>query len=415
VQLKTFLLKLKEKRKNDLVSNAINFGMLENDYVFTLVAATFLHVMTLLFCVVYFINKQIYLSFLNCMFILYVGEMAIAILWDKRIKLIDIIYLFLLAVFYFFTTFFTNGGLGSVPSLIFPLVLMCGLEYCRVDKYFDFILKAISLFVIISFSLIIIVLFEDYSSFYEKYYYLNMNVIACLALTGFMTWSSLADYEDWKDKILFVLLLSLTFCIIDTMKGRTSLLGLVAYCIFFFTPKIVFNKIFAVKWTVILIILGLFVPLLYIEFYKMNIDLVIFGKNLYTGRESVWANLFNQLEQRGIAGLMFGIGSHADIYDGTFDAHNSYYSIIGCFGIIGFIIYLVFFISKIKAAFNYLEDRKIRKLLSCFFAFLVVSWFESVNIISLFCFSFFIPIGLTLSRTRELKRRARFMSDLTKI
>ena len=415
MQLKTFLSKLKERKKHDLVTNACNVSLMSNDCMVSAIIVTLLHVMVLFFCVLYFIDAQLLIWFSDWMSLLYIVGIAVTIICDRKIKKIDFLYLILLSLFYFSTILYTNGGLGSVISIILPLVFICCVESCNINKVITTVLVVANILILCAFTIIVTFFATDYNFYITTFKHLNPNTISMISLMVLIMWFIFADYEKSKKGIsLLVVLIVDVVYIVSKTKGRTSLLGLVLICLLILSPKKIFTKVFAKKWTAsVMVVFGLVIPIVYLHLYNLELNLVFGGESLYTGREEVWRNLFTQLSDGGVLNWLFGVGSDAEILGNSFDAHNSYYSVIGCFGVVGFLLYGLFFMKKIELLYDFTNDAVVRKSIIALYAILILSYFEAINLISLGMFSFFLPIGLGLSRARELNSKKNMCADIS--
>ena len=410
MELRVLLQKLKENNDKGVIM------LKEKDDIITPVIIMLLHIITLLMGISYFIDMRCFLAFREVYLLLYVFQIFIAVMFDKKLNKTDILNLFLLCLFYYLTLQVNNGGLGSVVSLVLPLVILCCFEYSDFDvnyrSVFNFVLRVLSIFVIMSLAIITTFVVKDYSEWFYKYDEFNPNAIGMIALSCFMLWCSMTKFDEWKNKLLFILFLLVVFIIIQNVKARTSLLGLSLFCAIFVLPKKIITKNVMLVFTIVVVTIGLLIPIIYLLLYNGNFTFELFGKTLFTGREIVWAKMFDLFNNGGLVSWLFGIGSHAQIFETSFDAHNSYFSIIGCFGVLGFAAYVLFFFSKIKSLYDYMDDDIIRKLLVSFLAVLTIGFFEAVFLVSVAYFSLFAPIGFAINRTQTLRNERRMIADI---
>ena len=289
------------------------------------------------------------------------------------------------------------------------------MEKCNINKVITTVLKVANIAILCAFTIIVTFFATDYNFYVTTFKHLNPNTIAMISLMALIIWFIFSDYEtNKKDIILLVVLIVDVVYIVSITKGRTSLLGLVFICLLILSPKKIFTKVFAKKWTaLVMVVFGLVIPIVYLHLYNLGLNLVFGGESLYTGREEVWRNLFTQLSDGGVFNCLFGIGSDAEIFGNGFGAHNSYYSVIGCFGVSGFLLYGLFFIKKIEPLYYFTNDAIVRRSIMAFYVLLILSCFEVINLISLGMFSIFLPIGLGLSRARELNSKKNMCADIS--
>ncbi len=196
--------------------------------------------------------------------------------------------------------------------------------------------------------------------------------------------------------------------------SRTGLLG----CIAFLVLMLAFNaaqKTFDYKTIIyafsILSILGVFIAYIYSEvLYPMigNGVIVIFGKDLFTGRETIWHNAFQSIYEN----ILFGVGNHLneDLYNAgqtelVMNAHNQPLGILAAFGIVVFIIFYL-----LLAVFISILYRRNKNVISrapaVFFAVIIIMsyfdiyFFSPYNLLAILI-AYSLIIGT--SRRKELK------------
>lgn len=202
--------------------------------------------------------------------------------------------------------------------------------------------------------------------------------------------------RDYKWFIFSCLLLVLSFS-----RGAwvAFLSGLV---VFYFMQGIIKN----IKATILFLLLSPFPFLL----YKYN--LFQFGtlidsrlKNISdgSGRYEIWVNAFNLFLEKPIAG--WGIFSfrhlNFSIWGNDRFAHNTYIEVLVETGIIGFLLYSLFFIFILfRLVSIYKKNKELGFLIPSFFSFLVGLMFLSLYINNLFLF-FLILFGIELKSSNK--------------
>ena len=105
-----------------------------------------------------------------------------------------------------------------------------------------------------------------------------------------------------------------------------------------------------------------------------GLSLRYFKKNIFTGRESLWAVALDQLGESK-QNLLLGIGSHyiSDSFGGNF--HNSFFTIIICCGLVTYILMMTF----LFGFFNKpdLERRETQRSRMMYLALMVIGFAES--------------------------------------
>ena len=109
--------------------------------------------------------------------------------------------------------------------------------------------------------------------------------------------------------------------------------------------------------------------------------IIIFGKDLFTGRQEIWHYTFESIKEH----LWFGVGSHLNddllnsgFYDLIANAHNQSLGTIAAFGILPFVSFSIAFAAV--GAFTYkrkFKGNKFTVLPVLFLAVIcVMSWFD---------------------------------------
>ena len=166
-----------------------------------------------------------------------------------------------------------------------------------------------------------------------------------------------------------------------TFSGRASLIGTVLIVLYIAFQKY-FDKISQKTIKIIAICLcfgAIIFALAYLGLYKLLGDDVYFlGKDIFSGREAIWADAFNQVNAE--RGWFFGIGGRFRSTSvstgnvGNLSLHNqmmAYYTLYGALPLIAFVLLFV----------NLTEKSSIRKskFFTVFlFVIMIVSYFETL-------------------------------------
>lgn len=88
---------------------------------------------------------------------------------------------------------------------------------------------------------------------------------------------------------------------------------------------------------VVLTFVGILFPVIYYVLYLNNVNLNFMEKSLFTGREMIWGNAFNEMAANEVK-LILGLGSKANLWEGhNLNMHNNFLGVIVNYGIIGFV------------------------------------------------------------------------------
>lgn len=203
-----------------------------------------------------------------------------------------------------------------------------------------------------------------------------------------------------KKKKSIILIMFLCVGLQFVFDSRTALFGLLLYafvCLILKASKRTF-KHQSVFWMILVFsMLGLVAAYIYSEILFPLIGhgkIYIFGKDLFTGRQTIWGNAFHSIREN----FWFGVGSHLNesLYEQGYneaimEAHNQP---IGVFSAFGFLPFLLFYI--VLASFTssfYQNDHTCSLRYPAIFLFVVtiMSYFE------VYYFSIFTWIAILIT------------------
>ncbi|MEZ8326199.1 O-antigen ligase family protein [Vibrio splendidus] len=179
-----------------------------------------------------------------------------------------------------------------------------------------------------------------------------------------------------------------------------------------FSLFLFFRKITIKHNTYLWSLLGAFVFMPLVSYFYVYISTASFsqelnqlvweetGKSLFTGRNDIWLVIFNYIYDN----YLFGAGFGADLssLNITISSHNLYLMLIYQLGIVGYIVFIVYFFSMTKVFLGnrYLNDSKMATIsISWVFSILVHQGFEiflfqnNLAASFLFWFIFCIPFS----------------------
>lgn len=239
------------------------------------------------------------------------------------------LYVFLQLVFSSFVIFFAGRCFSSAGVLKFFVLLPCAL---LVVFFLAWLAGGL-------------VLFKPWI-FSE----LNPNVMGFICyLVVFFISIGFFLFKGFFKKLFFVFLLLIAFFLV-AVSGARSVLGAFVFSIFIF----ILIRNFNLGWrffTLFFFAVFAFSPILS-YFYAGSVDaggaqdlsVAIFdatGKSLYTGREQIWSILFDAIEKNPFFGL--GLGFDLEQLGIDVSAHNFYLIMLLQFGIVGYILFSVWF------------------------------------------------------------------------
>ena len=167
------------------------------------------------------------------------------------------------------------------------------------------------------------------------------------AIYIFLTISIILSFFEYikSKKVKFFLLILIVYLIylIFLTESRTCMVVAIALVIYSFWP---FNTNIERTWVIISLIIPIFFLFLYSYLYENNyfIDLVIMGKEFYSGREGYFVEVLNDLKNY----LFFG---NFGMYHLT-NTHNGPLSVLASLGISGLIFLYSYLYNSIKILLN---------------------------------------------------------------
>ena len=221
---------------------------------------------------------------------------------------------------------------------------------------------------------------------------------------------SIPAYFETKKKYFVLISVGCLF-LQFVFTSRTAILGLLIYAFFCFILKAnkkTFKKKTVFRLIIIFSLLGLVVAYIYSEILFPLIGhgkIFVFGKDLFTGRQTIWNHAFQSIREN----FLFGVGSHLneDLYEqGYYEAiMNAHNQAIGLFGALGFLPFVLFYISFSSCGANfYNQDNFFIKLrYPCIFILVVtiMSYFEICLFSQFNWVAILIAYGLIVSYSRK--------------
>ena len=268
-----------------------------------------------------------------------------------------------------------SGGIGSIFTFIIPLVLIiafCDIEISeRSIKYIRFICAAL-------------VIYEFYYSFnyYGTFVYyikgkINPNTVGAFSMYTFLYYTALSSQKSKKSKVVFLGLFTMSCITMINCESRMTLVCLITG-VLIMSLRITNGKFYNIA-SYVLIILGTVFPHLYVKMYTNNVQFELLGKSLYTGREDIWINAENNLNNN-ITALLFGLGSKSNLFlNHDLNLHNNYLGIIVNFGLIGFIICFSVILCFIRRGSLCTYNSRQRKMLVVFMTTVLLYGFTETS------------------------------------
>lgn len=207
---------------------------------------------------------------------------------------------------------------------------------------------------------------------------LNPNVYAMLVYflgVFFLAWGT-QMFKSRKSKMVYVIGICLILYLIFKTGARTSLGAyIIVLFLCFLFRKTVFlqsHKTFCFM-NVFLMIAGIVLPIIYIKASEyFNGEIIILGKNIFSGREDIWKEYFEIFKKNIFLGF-----SNKHVFVGHFtNVHNTYLALLGNAGIISYILWGI--ILCLTPYVKTLYIKEIAPLYAGWYGVLFIGLFESI-------------------------------------
>lgn len=357
------------------------------------------------------LNKTIFDIYNSIGYYINIVSLLLVVLIKNKINKNDIKGYLFMVVFFIYglcTLLITKGGFGSVLTIAYSFLLIFTFRNYQLDN------KKLKILLIAFFTLNIY-WFINSNGYYikallNKEKYINSNTIAMVLMYTAIYIKIISEKMKIKFyKFIYLCIYLLSIIGIMNCKSRGSLLTLL---LFIFMDSIL-PKFFwrSRRWTIMVIIaviiIGTIFPYIYTQMYIKGIEfrLPYISKSLYTGREIIWSNYFEQMGSRGINWL-FGLGSNAKLWsDKSLNLHNNYLATITNFGIIGYLFYYLFIIKQISIIYKKgkMSKNQISSIIVCL-SILIDGFIEVSTIWHVMFFFNFLFIGLAYSDDQIVKK-----------
>lgn len=316
--------------------------------------------------------------------------------YKNDIKLI--IFSIFFATYGLFTLLITGGGVGSVLTAFYSILVYFAIKKTYInDKNIKIIM-----YLMVFLNLFLTINSPNYYSkwYFNRDYYINSNTIGMVIMyTAMYSSIFLKRLEIKKARFYIIVIYTLSIIGILNVQSRGALLTLMSFIILdiSFLKKIWKNIKFTKISYMIILVIGSYIPYMYTQLYNSGKNFVIpfTSKSMYTGREFIWNNFYNEISKNNLS-VLWGLGSKADLGGGkSLNLHNNYLAVIANFGVIGFILYYGFWFFQIRLLLNRgkIGDYQI-SLLLVFFAILINGFIEVSTLWHVMFFFNFMSLGL---------------------
>lgn len=185
---------------------------------------------------------------------------------------------------------------------------------------------------------------------------INPNTIAIIIVTTCLFLGLYIDGKS-KSKLWKIIVYVISFAALYRTRSRTSMVAFFAILIveMLLKKKIKRLKKLALILVTLIIAAGIIFPIVYVGLYRNGIityDMLFLRKRVFTGRQYIWANLWNYLQLNHSA-FIWGVGYNTELYSrGTFNLHNAYLMIFAQYGLPTLLVYLAYIIYSVAGMYG---------------------------------------------------------------
>ena len=285
--------------------------------------------------------------------LIFTAELKVKVNLNKAFMLVAFIGLTIAAIL------INHSGLGLVINIIWPLTIIYIFRNSRFSSNY---LNKINLLMLVGWLIALLATFTYNEQFFAnleagiEMESVNPNTMAIIIVFTALFLELYIDSTS-KSKFLKVLIYLVSLLALYRTRSRTSLVAFAVILLleFLLKGKIRKSKKLGMLIPVTSIIAGIVSPFVYTLLFTQGIvsyHTLFLGKRIFTGRQYIWLNLWEYLQQHKNA-FLWGVGYNTELYSrGTFNLHNAYLSIFAQYGIPLFVFYIWYILRSFSGMFN---------------------------------------------------------------
>lgn len=185
---------------------------------------------------------------------------------------------------------------------------------------------------------------------------INPNTIAIIIVTTCIFFCIYIDSKR-KSKLLKIVVYAISLIGLYRTRSRTSLVAFLSILLleYVLMKKVKESRKLAIAITIFVIVVAIIFPFIYVGLFTsgtVDYSTLFFGKRVFTGRQYIWLNLWNYLQNNHDA-FLWGVGFNTELYSGgSFNLHNAFLMIFAQYGILVFVVYIAFLIRSISKMYG---------------------------------------------------------------
>ena len=186
--------------------------------------------------------------------------------------------------------------------------------------------------------------------------------------------------------------------IIAWYRARCAFLGLVVFAVLLLIPmKVWANRIFYTVVTLTMTAGAILISLVYVWLgqYMQTLDVRIFYKDIISGRDEIWADLWSAFVKMPLTGIGSSYRINVDWMGGMFEVHNGLLDILIVHGVVVFAITVFMLIKRLLALREKAgSDPVAKSAAAAVFAILAASFMENFFIVPPFLLAALVLIAM---------------------
>ena len=241
--------------------------------------------------------------------------------------------------------------------------------------------------------------FKGYNTNYGGLVLITGFVFAVTGLVAFRERLKKTEEKGKKFLSFFIVFMFVWgYNIIAWYRARCALLGLVVFGILLIVPvRIWKRRAFYMFVTISMTAGAIVISVVYVilGFLREFVEIRIFYKNIISGRNEIWADLWHEFVKMPLTGIGSSYVIHVDWMDSVFEVHNGLLDILIVHGIIVFAITCFMLIHRlVKLWRRACESVVARSAVCAVFAILAASFMENFFIVPPFLLCTLVLIAI---------------------
>lgn len=244
--------------------------------------------------------------------------------------------------------------------------------------------------------------------YYEKYMsntmeYINPNTMGMISLDMTMLLVYFITMKEKKDKRRWIIgLCILELFVLNNYKARGCIFVFIVFCLMLMMKKFIFanNRRFMIIFIAIIIV-GLFVPFIYMTLARLQ----VFGVQTYTSKDmytrvQVWGGVVDYfLKNRNV--FIMGFPNELIVQYGE-RLHNTYFQLLVFVGAFGFVAYYAFVFNYIRNIIDFSKENNSNYILIASYCSLLILGYTEVSMFwAVTYMTHYIFLGIASGENRD--------------